>query len=521
MRTYANQLIIFALLTVAAFAQSTVLTGSTILTGSTKMGAINISHIATANMGGVTALGVDSGAAITNFGMCADFVTPPASSTVNTMNDWVDVTAGSGLWGHAIYNDGSGFGTVNTQNAATGGCASNCVTYVSGNNFLTSGATWAGSAIRINGVNFTISSVQSGTVLTLTTAPGTLTGVNYIVTLPGTLLAGTTSSAVPTTSAWNNLLPSGIGTLTASTRYWACFATTSATRTIGDSAGNGNADDSTNTCTGGHSTVVSAAVLGSPFASWPGTFPAGTWIIPAYSLPNGCYAVYVNLSYTSTSKFDIVTASGAISDSVTNPVTLHIPPTVSGDSLMVAASFGGTATLSSVTDSASDTLTIRGTPAVNVGSNGLSFGIASIDRATAGTNGITVTFSATPHFGTMYAEVAGTANPSFDVVKYDATAKSSPYTSDATTATANAAEFLYGGFTTHAPGYPNCLITGTNGWTLAYYGAQTGTSNYGMATLSQTTTTSGTQTLTATIVSAPDAGCGSASDEVGGLAAFK
>lgn len=65
--------------------------------------------------------------------------------------------------------------TVNTQNAATGGCAGNCVTVTAGDNFNTS--LLAGDPIQINSVTFILSSIQSGTVATLTTAPGTQTGV--------------------------------------------------------------------------------------------------------------------------------------------------------------------------------------------------------------------------------------------------------------------------------------------------------------------------------------------------------
>lgn len=66
-------------------------------------------------------------------------------------------------------------GTVNTQNATSGGCAANCVLWVSGATFPTTGP--AMTQITINGTSFVVSSVQSSTLLTVSTAPGTLTGV--------------------------------------------------------------------------------------------------------------------------------------------------------------------------------------------------------------------------------------------------------------------------------------------------------------------------------------------------------
>lgn len=77
---------------------------------------------------------------------------------------------------------GSYSGTVNTQNAATGGCTANCVTKTAGQNF---DFIWASAtcptAITIGASTFQVTSVQSTTVLTLATAPGTQTGVAYSV----------------------------------------------------------------------------------------------------------------------------------------------------------------------------------------------------------------------------------------------------------------------------------------------------------------------------------------------------
>ena len=69
-------------------------------------------------------------------------------------------------------------GTVNTQNAATGGCAANCVTWVSGPKWTTD-SSLVGTKIIIGTTFYFISSIQSATVLTISAAPGTQSGVNY------------------------------------------------------------------------------------------------------------------------------------------------------------------------------------------------------------------------------------------------------------------------------------------------------------------------------------------------------
>lgn len=87
-------------------------------------------------------------------------------------------------------------GTVNTS--ATG----NTVTWVSGNTFLpVDSFSWTGLTIVINGVNFTVSAINSATSLTLTTNPGNQSGVSYTVTSGGFGI---------TTSWLNNLVLEGV-----------------------------------------------------------------------------------------------------------------------------------------------------------------------------------------------------------------------------------------------------------------------------------------------------------------------
>jgi hypothetical protein len=66
-------------------------------------------------------------------------------------------------------------GTVNTTTADTR------VTWVSGDQFDTNWLTWGNSTITINSVEYTISSVDSATQITLTADPGDQSGVAYDV----------------------------------------------------------------------------------------------------------------------------------------------------------------------------------------------------------------------------------------------------------------------------------------------------------------------------------------------------
>jgi hypothetical protein len=75
--------------------------------------------------------------------------------------------------GSAIYED-TGIATVNTQNASSGSCPSNCVIAQGANDLSFTGLT---GIVTIAGGSFTIGTVYSSTLMSLTTAPGTQTGV--------------------------------------------------------------------------------------------------------------------------------------------------------------------------------------------------------------------------------------------------------------------------------------------------------------------------------------------------------
>lgn len=97
----------------------------------------------------------------------------------------------SGTGNGYVYNVGSGSnaspnlsGTVNTQNGPTGGCSANCATSATGNLFQP--GFFVGDSITITGSGtFTISSVQSFSVLTLSGAPGPHTGAAWSISGSG------------------------------------------------------------------------------------------------------------------------------------------------------------------------------------------------------------------------------------------------------------------------------------------------------------------------------------------------
>jgi hypothetical protein len=96
------------------FAQSTVLTKSTVLTGTTKLGAVNLSHQVTANLGdtGVNlASGYSSDGGNGLFIFWIPIITPanmtnPSWGTPNM--HWLVVDSGTPAWGLALYSDSSG-----------------------------------------------------------------------------------------------------------------------------------------------------------------------------------------------------------------------------------------------------------------------------------------------------------------------------------------------------------------------------------------------------------------------------
>lgn len=97
---------------------------------------------------------------------------------------------------------GNPTGTVNTQNAGTGGCSSNCVTWVSGPTFPADlGQIKIASTVR------TVTSVVSSTLLQLGSAPGTQTGATD--SFVGTCASGTGCSTFAVYDTNGNSIGSG------------------------------------------------------------------------------------------------------------------------------------------------------------------------------------------------------------------------------------------------------------------------------------------------------------------------
>lgn len=116
----------------------------------------------------------------TNAGCCSKVLN---SMSLNNNGDATLIQNTSDIFMVEDENESQGINPiVNTQNAATGGCAANCVTWVSGPKWSTD-SSLVGTAIRLNNVRtpplFFIASIQSSTVLTLNNAPGTQTGVQF------------------------------------------------------------------------------------------------------------------------------------------------------------------------------------------------------------------------------------------------------------------------------------------------------------------------------------------------------
>jgi hypothetical protein len=310
---------------------------------------------------------------------------------------------------------------------------------------------------------------------------------------PSTLVSGCTTFSTSTPgSPVATLTPSGCS-LSANAKYWVAEVTTiNATQSEVLSSGacsNG----------GGFSQFQSIGSFTSS-SSWPGT-ASGLTVL------SNCYAAWATVQYTSAAAYNVVSAGVSSCTLADNPCSLVIATTGSGHSLHVGAGAIGT-TFTSVTDSASDTFTNRG----SCGGAGLC--ISSTDRATSNVNTLTATFAASGFsYAIAYEEVAGTlSSSSFDQSAYGPASSATPFTSNATSATGQAVEFLCGLAW-------NSLATGTfsasGGWTVPYQlTVSGGGTTISLGLFNKTTGSTGTQTLTGSYSSI-------GSDNDPGLATFK
>jgi hypothetical protein len=278
---------------------------------------------------------------------------------------------------------------------------------------------------------------------------------------PGSLVSGcsTFSSSTPGTGA--NTLAPGTCTLSGGTNYWIAFVTASNTQNQLLSG-----TSPTTTCpnsTLGTNFVNSPIASFTSAASWPSTWPAS-------SGGNTCHANYVTLQYNTTAKYTIISSGMAECTMGNVTCTFDIAPTGSGHGLIVGtalADTAGTFSISSITDSASDTISARGSCSSHISSINLAMCFASTDRVTSGANSLTLTGSISSgcivHIA--FAEVAGTAaSSSFDKSDYDTSTQSSPFTSGNTATTTQANEILFG-LALNAAGSSGVFTAGGS-WTL-------------------------------------------------------
>jgi uncharacterized repeat protein (TIGR03803 family) len=127
-----------------------------------------------------------------NFQGGADGANPGAALTVGTGGVFYGTTFGGGATGNGTVfrlNPPSKAGgawtetvlySFQTTAGGTVNVSGTAVSLVSGTPFVT-GSAWAGASINIAGVNYTIAGVASSSALTLTTAAGTETAANYVV----------------------------------------------------------------------------------------------------------------------------------------------------------------------------------------------------------------------------------------------------------------------------------------------------------------------------------------------------
>lgn len=373
-----------------------------------------------------------------SFGKCGVYFTSPDGTNKN----W-----GCGLWGDLATS-----GTVNTQNAATGGCSANCVTVASGSNFDATNWSSFGQgelAITINGVMYTVNTVVSATVLSLNSAPGTQTGVSYIVHQPNTgtaALCTASSTTVVTTTIYNTLTPSGCPTPTTSTQYWVGAITASNTQAYGRIQGNVPCPNT------GQGSWLTAAPLAN-FAAWP---PSTVTVVGDQG--DGCYAQYMEVSYTTTDPFIPIISAISNCDAPGTTCLIDIPTVPSGMNALIWENTSNSGAPVLTPTDGGDTFSKVGTcPTVTGGAVNWS-SCLYLGTITAGTTRITCNYTALNKDGCDIIIYKGGA-ASADTSCYDSTVTSStPYTGCTTSTTSAANEFWV------STGFNQLGFTTGNGW---------------------------------------------------------
>lgn len=296
----------------------------------------------------------------------------------------------------------------------------------------------SGNALLMIANQFTTPTPSSGsiTVTSLGTFLATPAASNWGLAIytdsanaPSTLVSGCTSFSSSTPGTPTAALTPGGCTLSAATKYWVAFVTASNTQQQLKAGGA--------VCDSGLASVFVNTPLGSftSTASWPGSFGAST-------TGGECVGDYAVLQYTTAAAYTVASSGTALCTNPTTVCLLDVVPAASGHGMFVGG--GGLITaISSITDSASDSIPVRGT----CGYDGawLNCG-GSIDRVTAGITSVSITFAgSTSSPSGSYVEMIGTAaSSSFDQSEYDTTPIATPFTSGNTGSTTQANEILIG-----------------------------------------------------------------------------
>lgn len=402
-------------------------------------------------------------------------------ATTGNIGKWNGVAIGTstgniGIW-NALVSPSSGGGSTVTINL--GQMASNPADTDSGNSLLLiaeqfTTPTPSSGGLTVTGYGTFLSSPAASNwgLAIYTDSAGS----------PSTLVSGCVSFSSSTPSSPVATLSASGCSLSAATKYWVAFTTASSAQK--------QALTGAVNCDSGQQTVFSNSPLGSftSSASWPSSFPAS-------SLGGECAASYVTLQYSTTSHYVLASSGTALCGGGTSCL-IDIAPFGTGHGLFAgsaAADLTGVNPLvSSFADSASDTITKRGTCGGSLTHSTALCG-GSADVATAGTNTLTVNYAGTTLQGVFgYAETIGTASSSsFDVAHYDLSLEATPFTSGTATTT-QAAEIMFGIAS-------NSLGTGSftagSGWTM-FGQTSIGTGNVlSGALFYQITTTTGAYSL--------------------------
>jgi hypothetical protein len=394
------------------------------------------------------------------------FITPPtmSSTSFGPCNvNWIIPDGTNKNRGCAYYSDQVQSGTANTQNASSGSCTANCVTLTSG----TSSSYWAGGAIYLGGVPYTISSVVTSTLVQLLLPPGTHSGISYAIHFPNAKLCAAFSSTALGGAGWEALTPSSCPAPTAGTWYWIASVTDSATQGF---LRDGNSSQFW-PCPSSNSIVFGQqlASFGS-ITDWPANFT-----LSSGAFSDGCISQYATLTYTQPTGYAVVNFTRGFCDSGNTDCPTSVIPVTSGSSLLVLATTSATGAPVTAPTDGGDTFTALGScPAtVTGGTASWSYCFYFTPRATAGTSTVTCHTTVLSKDGCFVLEIKGLlASGSYDTSCYDtAVTTTVPYTGCTTSTTSQASELWISmaydeGFYGTTPSWSSPMFIAGGSWNL-------------------------------------------------------